>query len=325
MTDKKEKNVEEELPYNNQNKIISEEEIYKFLKEGDITHKITNVNLFRLAFVHKSYCTRKNENIINGNINCPTDCLPLQEESYERLEYLGDSVLNTSTAYYLFERYPNENEGFLTQMRTKLVNGKMLSKLSIEIGLNKYLIISKQLERSDARNYKDYTEDVFEAFIGAIRKDMGYEIAQEWIINIFENYVDFTELVKQNQNYKDLLIKYCQQNLHYKPEFIDTNQLNNINKEKEKEKVKEHQLYINIEDVKKEHKEYNELNIQNSISPKSYNLNNTSDNDIPSPKEYTIYIKTKEGTIIGIGKGANKKQAEQEASMKALKYYNLLY
>lgn len=320
MADNKDKNIEEELPYNNQNNIISENEIYKFLQEGEITQKITNVNLFRLAFVHKSYCTRKNENIINGNINCPKDCLPLQEESYERLEYLGDSVLNTSTAFYLFERYPNENEGFLTQMRTKLVNGKMLSKLSIELGLNKYLIISKQLERNDARNYKDYAEDVFEAFIGAIRKDMGYEAAQDWIINIFENYVDFTELVKQNQNYKDLLIKYCQQNLHYKPDFIDPNVLSYMQKSKEQKEHLEN-LYINIEG---EDNSLSKITMNNAISPKSDNVNSISDGEISTPKEYVIYIKTKEGTIIGIGKGETKKQAEQEASMKALNYYNLL-
>jgi len=319
--DNKDKLIEEELPYNNQNKIISEEEIIQFLNEGNINQPINNVNLFRLAFVHKSYCTRKNENIINGNINCPSDCLPLQEESYERLEYLGDSVLNTSTAYYLFERYPNENEGFLTQMRTKLVNGKMLSKLSIELGLSKYLIISKQLERNDSRNYKDYAEDVFEAFIGAIRKDMGYEAAQEWIINIFENYVDFTELVKQNQNYKDILIKYCQQNLHYKPDFIDPNSLLN---QKKKLNEQTDQLYLNIEE-KQNNFTSPTLTFTNPSSDIIDNNNNgNSDSEMQSLKEYCIYVKTKEGTIIGIGKGETKKIAEQEASKKALDYYNLL-
>jgi len=306
---------DDELPYNNLNKLIDEKEIYKFLNEGNIFKKIKNVNLFRLAFVHKSYCTRKNENIINGNVNCPDNCLPLQEDSYERLEFLGDSVLNTATAYYLFERYQNENEGFLTQMRTKLVNGKMLAKLSMELGLNKYLIISKQLEKTDARNYKDYAEDVFESFIGAIRQDMGYNDAQDWIINIFENYIDFSELVKLNQNYKDILIKYCQQNLHYKPDFIDPNAIINKNKDI-KDNVDD--LYINIE----ENNSINSnLHYQTCIKS---DIQVCSDNEISSPKEFCIYIKTKEGTIIGIGKGETKKQAENNASLKALKYYNLI-
>jgi len=65
---------------------------------------VNNINIYRRAFVHKSYCRRKNENFLNGNVNCPPDCLPLQEESNERLEFLGDAILNMVVGLYVFER-----------------------------------------------------------------------------------------------------------------------------------------------------------------------------------------------------------------------------
>lgn len=222
-------NIQQEiLPYNIVNKVISEEEILSLINL-DSVDEIKNVNIYRRAFVHKSYCTRKNENFVEGNINCPKDCLPLQEESNERLEFLGDSVLNLVIASYAFERYPNVNEGFLTNIRTKLVNGNMLARLSKEIGLNKYLIISHQIELNDGRKNKNILEDVFESFIGAIYLDFeaqnksGYDYAKKWVIQIIEENVDFTELMNTNINYKDKFVKYCQHNLQYIPTFFQTN------------------------------------------------------------------------------------------------------
>ena len=110
-------NLPDLLPYNPLNILVQKSDIL------NLTKNFKDINLYRKAFVHKSYCTRKNENFLNGNINCPPGCLPLQEDSNERLEFLGDSILNMVVADYLFERYPDENEGFLTRMRTKLVNG----------------------------------------------------------------------------------------------------------------------------------------------------------------------------------------------------------
>ena len=222
-------NIQQEiLPYNIVNKVISEEEILTLINL-DSVNEIKNVNIYRRAFVHKSYCTRKNENFVEGNINCPKDCLPLQEESNERLEFLGDSVLNLVIASYAFERYPNVNEGFLTNIRTKLVNGNMLARLSKEICLNKYLIISHQIELNDGRKNKNILEDVFESFIGAIYLDFeaqnksGYDYAKKWVIQIIEENVDFTELMNTNINYKDKFVKYCQHNLQYIPTFFQTN------------------------------------------------------------------------------------------------------
>lgn len=258
-----------DLPYNNKNILIDDESLGKILKTYGIEGGFKDINTYRMAFVNKSYCTRKNENFVDGNVNCPEDCLPLQEESNERLEFLGDSILSITVADYLFERYPRENEGFLTRMRTKLVNGKMLAYLSKEVGLNKYVMISKQIEENNGRKNLNILEDVFEAFIAAIYQDLGFEMAREWIINIIETHLDFSELVSQNNNFKDMLLKHFQQNFSYLPRFF-------------------------------------EMNV---------------DSDSAKNKIYTVCIKDKNDNIISIGKGSNKKDAENDAAKKALKQY----
>lgn len=209
-----------------------EDDVKKIFDEYDLSYKINDINLYRKAFVNKSYCTRKNENFINGNTKCPSDCLPLQEESNERLEFFGDAILNMAVTDYLFERYPDENEGFLTRMRTKLVNGKMLAFLSEKIGLDKFVIIAKQIEENEGRKNLNILEDVFEAFIAALYLDQptekGFLCAKEWIISVIEANIDFSELIKQNTNYKDTFLKTYQQQYGYMPKFIETN-IQNLN------------------------------------------------------------------------------------------------
>ena len=143
----------ENQPYNSKNILLNEDDLYTLLKNNGLSGlKIKNINLYRVAFVHKSYCTMKNTDFKKSNANCPNDCLPLQDMSYERLEFLGDSLLGMIVANYLYNRFPDQNEGFLSKIRTKIVNGKMLGYLSDKIGLPKFAIISKQVEESGGRN-----------------------------------------------------------------------------------------------------------------------------------------------------------------------------
>lgn len=260
-----------ETPYNSKNILIDNVALQSLLSNYNVHEKFNDIGLYRKAFVHKSYCTRKNDNFINGNIECPEDCLPLQEESSERLEYLGDSILSKVVASYLFERYPDENEGFLTRMRTKLVNGKMLAHLSEIVGLKKYIILSKQIEDSDGRNSVNILEDAFEAFIGAIYidfKDKGDKIVSQWILSVIESNIDFADLIRNNTNHKDTFCKYFQQNYNYIPKFFES-----------KVEIKKNQ------------------------------------------KVYTMCIKDENGSVLSVGSGASKKEAENDAAKNALQKY----
>ena len=215
-------NLIPDLPFNPKNILVLLPDIIKLLETYGIDKPPNDLSLYRKAFINKSYCTRKNENFEEGNRLCPHGCLPLQEESNERLEFLGDSVLNTTIADYLFERYPFENEGFLTKMRTKLVNGKMLAFLSAKVGLQRYILLSSQIEESNGRTNNNILEDTFEAFIAAIFLDYkSFDIAKSWIIGVVEEYLDFSDLIQMNNNYKDQLLKHYQQNYSYLPKFYE--------------------------------------------------------------------------------------------------------
>ena len=275
--------VQEELPYNENNIIISPDDLSNLLTTYGIKLKYCDINIYRQSFVHKSYCTRKNDNCINGNLHCLNNCIPLQETSNERLEFLGDAILSCVIANYLYDRYSAENEGFLTKMRTKIVNGTMLAYLSEKVNLDKHVIISKQIENNEGRKNKNILEDTFEAFIGAIFIDfnnkginskkmpelsgIGFQMAQVWIINVIEKFIDFPELIINNKNYKDTLIKYYQHNFQSILKFQE--------------------LDVEIKNNK---------------------------------KTFVVSVKNNKDAVLGIGKGESKKKAEQNASLEALKY-----
>lgn len=200
--------------YNPSNILLEHEGLLEILSKYSNEPTYKNIDVFRTAFVHKSYCTRKNENFDNGNLSCPSDCIPLQEESNERLEFLGDAVLSLVTANYFFTRYPNENEGYLTKMRTKIVNGNMLAECCKYAGLEQYIIISKQIEENEGRTSTRILEDCFEAFVGAMYTDAqasgknAMNTVSTWIINLLETNIDFADLILTDNNYKDKFIKY---------------------------------------------------------------------------------------------------------------------
>ena len=282
----------ENLPYNNKNILLQEENLRKLFNDNGLKDlKFKNINLYRVAFVHKSYCTMKNIDFNKSNINCPSDCLPLQDISYERLEFLGDSLLGMIVANYLYSRFPDQNEGFLSKIRTKIVNGKMLGYLSDKIGFPKFAIISKQVEESNGRNNYKIMEDIFEAFIGALYLDFqtddddvvlpkhinilpltgaGYYIVESWIIYIIENYLDFSELIRIKNNYKDMLVSHMQHYLQDAPQF-------------------------------------KELSV---VTRDNYKI-------------FTYCVKDRNGTTISTSTGKSKKEAENNAALEALKYYNI--
>jgi dsRNA-specific ribonuclease len=194
---------DDELPYNPKNRLIMAAELQLLLSRHGLTDiQPRNINIYRNAFVHRSYCTMKNDDFQSGNEKCPDGCLPLQEMSYERLEFLGDAILGMVVARYLYERYPDQNEGFLSRIRTKIVNGRMLGSLAEKVGFPPFAILSKQIEESQGRNNYKIMEDIFEAFIGALYMDfnddlpapcgfaplsgIGYYVADQWILSIIE-------------------------------------------------------------------------------------------------------------------------------------------
>ncbi len=173
--------------------------------------KIKNVSHYQRALVHKS---------IYKAVKRYTGVKPLQEyllQHNERLEFLGDSVLNLIVANYLFHKYPDEDEGFLTRIKTKLVNGVQLSKLAKQIDLGKYILMSNHVQYTKGRSSQRILEDAFEAFLAAIFKDLGFDAVNCFIIELIEK-LDFAEILFQD-NYKDTLLKYSQRTFGCPPEY----------------------------------------------------------------------------------------------------------
>lgn len=151
-----------------------------------------NIFLYKLALRHKSVA----KEISNG-----------KKVSNERLEYLGDAVLGTIVADYMFKRFPLKDEGFLTEMRSKVVKRSQLNSLAQKLGIDK-LINSTSESKSLC---KSINGDAFEAFIGALYLDKGYSFTRKIVINrIINVHLDIDELETQNLNYKSQLIEWSQ-------------------------------------------------------------------------------------------------------------------
>ena len=127
-------------PYNPLNKEISLDDIQTILTKYGVPGTVNNVNLYRRAFVHQSYCKRP---YAVTAVARPGDCLELHGKSNERLEFLGDGVLECITKYYLYRRFPRENEGFMTEKKIALVKNEAIGKLAYEMGLHQWYILSK--------------------------------------------------------------------------------------------------------------------------------------------------------------------------------------
>ncbi len=217
--------MEKVNPFNLNNKLINPTDIINIMETLNINNfKVNNILLYQTSFIHKSYCKELYEDTDFKNIDRSLD---LQENSYETMEFLGDSILGSIVSSYLYERFYkiyNQNEGFLTYLKNRIVCGESLAVLSKKIGLNKFIVISKHIEDScDGRNNLNILEDVFEAFIGAIFLDNNYDTIKEILLNIIEKYIDFTDIIIKNNNHKEQIIKYLQHNYKENPKYKDIN------------------------------------------------------------------------------------------------------
>ena len=295
-------------PWNQNNKLINKYQLEILLSKFGIDTPINNLEYYHEAFSHKSYCEKKSLN--------------LRKVSNERLEFLGDSILGAVIAHYLYERYPDQDEGFMTRLKIKLVNGETLAFFAKLINLNEYILLSRHVEdKCNGRDSIKVLEDCFEAFLGALYLDFsdnysfdwivnyiealehrvkvlennvsqsdrfkfkdirreilrsfiygpGYNVVQTFLISIIEEYIDFGELVSNDTNYKDRLLRYYQQTFQITPKY-------------------------------------------EMISHEGQ----------PHERIFRMSVLDKNGEVLAIGEGRTKKKAEQMASRKALIYYGLI-
>ena len=234
-------------PYNNRNIEITEQQVSDILQKYGVPSKVHNFNLYRRAFIHKSYCKRpKLENLANEVIiaDRPDDCMTLKSKSNERLEFLGDGVLEAITKYYLYRRFPKENEGFMTEKKIALVKNESIGKMAYEMGLNKWYIMSSNAEEKKTRTNLKKLGCLFEAFLGALFLDFnkiniddkdgwfkntfvtgpGFQIAQIFVENVFDNHVNWIDLLQKDENYKNRLQVVLQKAFKVTPIYCEINE-----------------------------------------------------------------------------------------------------
>ena len=151
-----------------------------------------NIELYKLAFTHKSMSVKTTGYSISN----------------ERLEFLGDAVLSTVVAQFLFKKFPTRQEGFMTEMRSKIVSRASLNKLSQKFGLEKLINYARSNEQAKS---KSMGGNAFEAFTGALFLDYDYDFAYKIIVNrIIKMHIDLEELEKNESNYKSKLLEWAQ-------------------------------------------------------------------------------------------------------------------
>jgi ribonuclease-3 len=306
---------------NPNNRLITREEVENILNYfgniGDNNQflKINNLEHYQQAFVHESYFQAVQYKI-NENLNTNYSFY-IPKESSERLEYLGDHILKSTISRYIFERFDNEREGFLTKLKIKIEKCSMLHKIAITLGFKKFLLLSLQVENQSilsldrGRNTPSIFEDAFEAFIGSILVDFGeygYLYADRFVRNVIENIIDFAELISKNDNFKDSLQRYFQSIKWRTPVYISLNEEGPLYR-----KIFTRMLTF-TED------QFNEMDslVQDNI--KKYTNHILSQYKTNNPVIYSklIDICQSGNYILGIGFGRKDIQSEQECAKQCL-------
>jgi len=307
-------------PFNHTNKKIKLNEVQSILKKYGLPGTVNNIALYERAFVHKSYTKRpffENEQNDITIAEQPFNCLPLSSKSNERLEFLGDGVLECITKYYLYRRFPKANEGFMTEKKIALVKNESIGKLAYEIGLHNWLMISAHAEEKKIRTNLKKLGCLFESFLGALFLDFnkinvndsegwwkslfvtgpGFQMAQKFVENVFENHIDWVKLIKTDDNYKNILQIKIQKEFKTTPQYLEVNY--------DIEKGYTTGVYLCL----------------------GQNIHNLTHNDsirykhLNSFKEINNYLDKHEKAFIFLGEGTHKikKKAEQISCENALK------
>jgi len=211
---------------NEKNVLINEKFINNIFRKYKIEHNVIKLDNYQIAMTHDSYCLNyqpkqkempmncmRKDNIKQNTIN--SSVVPLQQTSYERLEFLGDSIIHAVLAEYIFTRFNDQQEGFMTKLRTKLENNETLAHFTQIIGFDTYVLLSRYYEENNGRvDNIHILEDVFEAFIGAFfldndGKSTNFDKCRKFIVNLVETEIDIAELLHNETNYKDMLLKYA--------------------------------------------------------------------------------------------------------------------
>ena len=149
-----------------------------------------NSRLYDIAFIHSSMSQRDKKGRVVNN---------------ERLEFLGDAVLETVMSEMVYKHYPSQKEGWLSSVRALLVRRKTTNELGEKMGLRDYVVM-----RKGNNNFNNITGNLFEALVGAVYLDKGYDVAADFILRSYKKHINMEKLLRKEQNYKSMLLEWSQ-------------------------------------------------------------------------------------------------------------------
>lgn len=286
------------------NKLIRRHIIEKIINKymDDTPVRINNIKQFQKAFIHKSFCIVDSDNSDSDNYSSMT-VEPHLLNNNERLEFLGDKVIDLITTEYLFDTFPNKDEGFLTKLKAKLVKKESLSMLGEKLGFRELILISSHIERISGRNNPRFLEDIFESFIGILYKDQksNLNICRKFLLGVYNDFINIDNLIKNNDNYKDSLLRYFHSKGWGHPVYINIFHRSNVHTRE----------FITVVLLSKDVLHENFIQSQNKILQI---IKDETDEDT-----YTEFINSlKNNIVIGIGKSNTKKSSEQACSKECL-------
>lgn len=173
--------------------------------EKVLNYEFKDKELLKKALIHRSY----------GNEN-----RKYKKIDNERLELLGDAVLDLIITEYIFKKYPNSSEGYLAKLKSMIVSEPVLADISLENNIGDYLFLSKGEEKTGGRKRKSILGDTFEALLGALYLDSEFETAREFVLKYFKERIEHIEENEELIDYKTILQEYSQQKYKQIPKYV---------------------------------------------------------------------------------------------------------
>lgn len=200
--------------YNPNNKLMKRSDITEILSMYNIEFPKNvkpNYKIFNEAMTHKSYLKRKG--LTEKDKKCAKNAVQLQSKSNERLQFFGDAVIHFVIGELLYQRYPDRDEGFMTRLRCKLENAKSLFYLGKQIGIDKYILLSQNIDvLYDNRNNINIVKGALEAFIGALYFELGLTVAREFMLEVIRIELDIDQIAEKETNYKEVIAHIYKRN-----------------------------------------------------------------------------------------------------------------
>jgi dsRNA-specific ribonuclease len=301
------------------NKYVTKKDIESIMMDHSLPIRVNDLSIYQKAFVHRSY---------TGTSDAAAAAMPLQPECNETYEFLGDTILSSVIGTYLYTRYYDQNEGFLTKTRTKLVRTNTLGELAKRLNFGKFAVISQHVEMEGGRDNMRILEDIFEAFIAAIYIDNGGEpITEEWGIYLEqynETAAKLAAMEKQDVPDKDAYIMECKR-LRFLSGKLFQNR-NNGYLYCQRFIMTIYERYINIVKLISHDDNYKDrlqhyYQQAHGVFP-TWEL--IREEGKTNNRWHTIGVHDRYGKLIGVGKERKKIDAEQLASKNALIYLGVI-